>query len=265
MICYHGTPITPKSAAISVLRGRHGLVSFAHQADLEVVLDACSSFVLDNGAFSAWKSGSPISDWSPYYDWVFSIWRHPGCDWAIIPDVIDGTEDDNDHLIENGWPTALRGLGVPVWHLHESLTRLLRLSRSFRVVALGSSGEYSRPGTANWWVRMGRAMDVVCDGGKPRCKLHGLRMLNPAVFTKLPLHSADSCNVARNIGIDCHWTKGSYAPATKAARAVLIADRIESNQSASSWVGYDNMESAFGICPDDSIQPELFPREETRL
>ena len=46
---------------------------------------------------------------------------------------------------------------MPVWHLHESLERLQRLARCWRTVALGSSGQWSSPGTGVWWKRMGIA------------------------------------------------------------------------------------------------------------
>ncbi|EOD0414137.1 hypothetical protein ACJAKF_004471, partial [Salmonella enterica subsp. enterica serovar Montevideo] len=69
--------------------------------------------------------------------------------------------------------------------------------------------------------------------GMPVTKLHGLRMLNPLIFTKLPLASADSTNVARNIGIDKAWS-GAYAPASKETRAALMVERIESYNSPGS-------------------------------
>ncbi len=46
---------------------------------------------------------------------------------------------------------------------------------------------------------MAQAMAQACDLGRPRVKLHGLRMLDVEVFSRLPLASADSTNVARNI------------------------------------------------------------------
>jgi len=62
VIKYHGAPIGGKTTdAAELLRGRHGLVSIAHPEQLNVVLENCQSFVLDNGAFSEWKkSGSEI-------------------------------------------------------------------------------------------------------------------------------------------------------------------------------------------------------------
>jgi hypothetical protein len=87
---------------------------------------------------------------------------------------------------------------------------------------------------------MSEMMDAICDvQGRPLTKLHGLRMLDPVIFSHLPLASADSCNVARNIGIDSRWN-GNYAPRSKSVRAMILIDRIESHASAATW----NRESA---------------------
>lgn len=81
---------------------------------------------------------------------------------------------------------------------------------------------------------MGQAMEVVCPSGRPEVKLHGLRMLDPEVFTRFPFSSADSTNVARNIGIDGAW-RGTYQPSNKAIRGIVLAERIEAQQSSSTW------------------------------
>lgn len=228
MIHYHGTPIGgSRQDAARFLIGRHALVSFAYPDDLPIVADVCQSFVLDNGAFTAWKQGKPL-DVDGYKKWVLEWCRHPGFEWALIPDVIDGTDRENDHFIET-WPKGLPG--VPVWHMHEPTVRLTWLAQKFRTVALGSSGEFSSVGTPQWWTRMGQAMKAICDEqGRPRCKLHGLRMLDPAVFTRLPLSSADSTNAAVNAGSLSRF--GMYLPPTKSQRAAVIAERIESHNSA---------------------------------
>jgi len=233
MIHFHGLPITPATAAAKVMAGRHAFVSFAHPQQLDVALEVCQSFALDNGAFSAWRSGNPITDWTPYYDWVASLRRHPGFDFAVIPDVIDGDEEANDELLRD-WTFPVQD-GAPVWHMHESIERLHRLASCWTRVCIGSSGEFATVGNAAWWGRMAEAMNAICDkNGHPPCKLHGLRMLNPDVFTRLPFASADSTNIAQNIGIDSAW-KGTYQPATKEWRAMVMADRIEAHNSASSW------------------------------
>jgi hypothetical protein len=81
---------------------------------------------------------------------------------------------------------------------------------------------------------MNKIMDVVTDEqGKPKTRLHGLRMLDPRVFTKLPLKSADSTNAERNGLLTQRF--GMYTPPTRGQRAAVIASRVESSQSAVAW------------------------------
>lgn len=231
MLHYHGTPIGGSRQDVArFLMGRHALVPFPRQDDVGIVAEACQSFVFDNGAFSVWKRGE-VLDVEGYARWCEEWHRHPGFEWALIPDVIDGDEADNDALLCD-WPAHLPG--VPVWHLHEGIGRLERLCRAYRTVALGSSGEWSSPGTAAWWGRMSEAMNAVCPDGRPLAKLHGLRMLDPAIFSKLPLASADSTNAAVNSGSLDRF--GMYLPPSAAQRAAVIAERIEAHNSAPAWV-----------------------------
>lgn len=237
MMHYHGGPITPTAAAMCAWQRRHAMISFAHPEQLPLAAEVAQSFALDNGAFSAWKSGVDV-DWDKFLAWVHEWFQHPAFDFVLIPDVISGDEQDNDKMIR-WWHTHSKcRSGVPVWHLHESLDRLDQLIRCFDRVALGSSGEYAEIGTDQWWLRMSDAMSIACDSdGRPRAKLHGLRMLNPTVFSHIPLSSADSTNIARNIGIDGAWARNSYAPKSKAMRAMVLAERIELHAAASRWSG----------------------------
>jgi len=233
MIHYHGTPITPDQAAVAAISAGHAFVSFERPDQLGLAAECAQSFALDNGAFSAWRKGRAVTDWSAYYAWAAEAKMMPSCDWAVIPDVIDGTEADNDALVDE-WPLP-RWFGVPVWHMHESLDRLARLAADWPRVAIGSSGDYAVIGTPAWWQRIAHAMRVVCDDdGRPACRLHGLRMLDPAVFSRLPFASADSTNIGRNIGIDQRWS-GPYSPPSKAARAVLMRQRIEAANAPARW------------------------------
>ena len=225
MIHYHGLPITPATAAEVAIRAGHAFVSFAHPGQMGLAVAACQSFAVDNGAFSAWRKGQPITDWSDYYAFCEAAKRQPSCDFCVIPDVIDGSEGENDDLAAD-WPFP-RWFGAPVWHLHESLTRLIRLADRFPRVCLGSSGEYAQIGTSQWWRRMNETMRMICDdSGQPRVRLHGLRMLDPRVFSKFPFASADSTNIGRNIGVDQAWY-GPYAPPNKEARTQLMRARVE--------------------------------------
>lgn len=236
MIHYHGTPIGgSRQDAARFLMGRHALVPFTYQADTGIVSDVCQSFVFDNGAFTVWKQGGEL-DIAGYTAWVRDWCKHPGFEWALIPDVIEGDEADNDAHIEAWRDTGLALYGVPVWHLHESLDRLAALCDEWPTVAFGSSGQWATPGTQGWWNRMSEAMDAICDEhGRPAAKLHGLRMLDPAIFSHLPLASADSTNAAVNCGSLSRF--GSYTPPTAAQRAAVIAERIEAHNSAPTWAG----------------------------
>lgn len=234
MIHYHGTPCgATRVDVVRFLHGRHALVSFARPEDLPAAADVCQTFMMDNGAYTAWKQGKPVANWRGYYDWVLAWRKHPAFNFAIIPDVIDGDEAANDRLVTEWLSVMPRGseYGSPVWHMHESIDRLQRLTNSWRIVCLGSSGAYAQPKTKSWWARMCEAIRSICDdNGRPKCKLHGLRMLDPEIFRKLPLASADSTNAVRNSSSFRRF--GIYCPPTAAQRMEVIAARIESFQSA---------------------------------
>lgn len=238
MIHYHGTPFSGEMKNNMALAGHHAMVSYAKPTAMDIVAEVCQSFALDNGAFSAWKSGKEL-DFDDFLRWAAYWLQHPGCDFALIPDVIDGTEKENDDLIDSvflqGDFRFHKSQWSPVWHLHESIDRLVKLCDEWPRVSFGSSGDYAEVGTRSWWNRMAEAMDEITDDdGLPMCKLHGLRMLDPGIFSYIPFASADSTNVARNIGIDIRWT-GPYVPRSAFTRALVIMDRIEGHACAAKW------------------------------
>lgn len=234
MIKYHGLPITPETVAKKAIHGGHAFVSFRHKDQLNIAVEFSQSFAIDNGAFTAWKSGKPVKDWNPFYDWALDCLKIPNCDWAVIPDIIDGNEADNDAMLLDcplpKWSSC------PVYHMHESMDRLARLAADYPRICLGSSREYSAVGSQEWWWRMNEMMGVVCDAeGRPLVKMHGLRMLSPKVFKDLPLSSADSTNIGRNIGIDKKWASGNYQPKTKELRAMNMRELIEWGNSSQKY------------------------------
>lgn len=247
VIHYHGMPLSGSMQQVGrFLTSRHAFVSFASPSCLPLVAECCQSFALDNGAFSAWKRGH-VPDWEAYREWVREWSRHPGFDFAVIPDVIDGTERDNDALVLQWAQSDLSRCGVPVWHFHESIDRLADLCGAWPRVALGSSGEWPNPGTESWWDRVAKFMPRITDGdGRPWAKLHGLRMLNPDIFTRLPLASADSTNAAINSGYtETRW--GRYTPPENWQRAEVIAHRIEQHNAAPRWAGRDRQDTFYDL------------------
>lgn len=228
------------------------MVSFAHPEQTALAFEVAQSVMLDNSAFTIYQDGGGDLDVPAVADYVRAWEFHPGHDGHLIPDKINGTASDNDKLIATWLLKERVSRGIPVWHLHEDVERLRYLvqcakSNVFPAVALGSSGQWATPGTDAWWIRIGEAMTVACDlQGRPRCKLHGLRMLDPDIVARLPLSSADSCNVARNIGLDKKWT-GTYAPMTPTQRALVLAERIEVAQTAAVWVPRHDVQEVFSL------------------
>lgn len=230
MIAYHGGPITPETCAVRAWTRGHAFVSFDHSTgtarQIETAAAVSNSFSIDNGAFPIWKrTGEAPDTWDKFYRFAGEWLAHPACDWAVIPDVIGGTEAENDALVFE-WPHGHRG--VPVWHLNESIDRLVRLAEDWPRIALGSAAQFDVKRPSKCIARLAEALRPISDAnGTPLVKLHGLRMLNPAMTSVVPLSSADSTNVARNIGMDGAWSRSAYAPTTKEARVDVLRDRIE--------------------------------------
>lgn len=190
VIHYHGTPITPRPK-LHELAGRCFCVSFADPRDVRVCHEIGQSVMLDNGAFTFWRRGGQ-PDWNGYMAWA-EPWLDYPTTWAVIPDVIDGDEAENDRLLAN-WRLPD---GAPVWHLHESLERLQRLATSYERICFGSSGSFATVGTVAWHRRVSAAFDTVADERGRVPWIHMLRGLSLA-GRHYPFASADSTNAARN-------------------------------------------------------------------
>lgn len=188
MIHYHCSDINPHSKLLD-LSGRHLLVSHAYPRSIEIAHQIAQTVLLDNGAFSVWKSGC-VADWAGYYDWT-NQWFNYSTTWAIIPDVINAGDEAQDELVKQ-WPHGDRG--SPVWHLDEKLDRLLRLVNEWPRVCLGSAGEYDVINSDKWRNRMDIVFNMLhCRFRMPW--IHGLRMQGVVGY---PFGSVDSADIARN-------------------------------------------------------------------
>ncbi len=203
MIKYYGTPLTPASSFVEILSGRNCLIPYPRPQDLYKGIVLCDKVIIDNGAFTIWnKGGTP--NWGEYYKWLMHI--HDNIEFFFIPDVIDGTEEENDNLIVDYFKRNITK-GVPIWHVNESLKRLKRLMLLFDYIAIGSAGNFSQLGTDHWHKKMDKAMNVLCKkDGTPKVKIHMLRCLNPKLFTLYPFYSGDSTGLAQNFKRD-GWEK----------------------------------------------------------
>jgi hypothetical protein len=205
------------------MAGRHFCVSFARPDDMDVCMRIGQSVMLDNGAFTAFTKGKPM-DMPGFIQWCEDHLAHPH--WAVVPDVIDGTVDQQREGIK-AWPFP-KELSAPVWHLGLDIDWLLELSDNWPRICFGSSGHYWEIGSQAWCKRMDEAFDALSSRRRHLPWIHGMRMLSVS-DGPWPLASADSTNVARN-----YKRNGEHPD--------LMAGRIDVLQPAKRWRGNPQME-----------------------
>lgn len=221
MIHYHGTPITPR-VVLEQLAGRNFCVSYAKPQDIKVCHRIGQSVMLDNGAYSVWRRGITV-DWEAWADWVEPWLQYPTT-WAVLPDSIEGDEEENDQLCDE-WAWILAGYSTfPVWHLHESLTRLQKLSDRYGRICFGSSGAYSVIGNDPWRRRVTEAFDAIADPSGRVPWVHMLRGMSLA-GDEFPFASVDSTDIGRNHNREHN-------------NARQMADRWDAMQCPGTWVGH---------------------------
>jgi hypothetical protein len=236
-----GLPLTP-IRHLAEIAGGSFCVSYATRQTLGKQLDQAIAAVgddeillVDNGAFSAWRSGVPM-DVDGFARWAADIMARCPQAVAVVPDVIDGDAADNDDMLVD-FRGAVLELGLEldadrtmaVWHMHEPLERLTGLVEGgFQYVAIGSSGEYAQPGTPAWHARIGQAFaaldNLVSDsnGAYRRPWLHMMRA--QAEGHRYDFDSTDSCNLAVN-----HCRYRETGPGHVGRLAARIAGKIDAS------------------------------------
>lgn len=206
---FHGSPIwgdkdAPTDMLIKALyRDGGAFISFARPEQMKKVAMFPCDIRIDNGAFSAWdkaKKKKITVDWGKrserFYDFVGKWFSR--IEWFLIPDVIEGTEEENDEQLALV-PHWLASKAVPVWHSDESIDRLVRLSERYEWVAIGCCGPHRHIRSKWWEQRMDEVFTELYINRNSKVKLHGLRMLDVRVIGMYPFASADSTNVAVNV------------------------------------------------------------------
>lgn len=176
------------------LKGRCFCVSHLSPHDIRRCHEIGQSVMLDNGAYSKWKSGKP-TDWPIYYEWC-DQWLHYPTTWAIPPDVIDAPSQEQDALL-NEWPHGKRQAG-PVWHLNEPVYRLCRLvDDGWSRVCFGSTADYAIVMSPSWQKRMDEVWNQLAATFGRTPPIHMLRGMRCSGL-RWPFASLDSTDVARN-------------------------------------------------------------------
>lgn len=224
MRAVHVTPITP-ARHLSSLAGRSFCVSYAHPEQLHQVgplVPEQGILLLDNGAFTTWRQGKQFDE-AGFWSWANEAQEIYPQAVAVIPDVIDGTEEEN-------WVAAARAIRGGLaefpertmfcWHTNDSLEQLTKACLLFNFLAIGSCQEHdiqTRYQAFLERIREANAQIEYVDtfyGRRPW--VHVMRGLGKA-HDFIRFDSADSSNLARN-----HWRyKG------QPGHVQLMADRIE--------------------------------------
>ena len=216
-IHYHGADINGlgpecKTQTLETLAGKFFCVSFAYPRQVKRCHEIGQGVMLDCGAFSFFTKGKGV-DWEEYYKWI-EPWLESPTTWAVIPDVIDGAEDNNKSLVLGcKFP---RHKMAPVWHLHESLDYLRWIADTHHRFCFGSSREYWQVGSDSWHRRISEAFEAIWDR-KPW--VHMLRGMQCSDM-QYPFGSVDSTDIARHH----HTAKNGIK------RAREMADRWDAKQ-----------------------------------
>jgi hypothetical protein len=218
LIHYHGTPISPRSELMK-LAGRNFCVPFSDARDADICLQIGQSVMFDNGAFSAFTNGQAFDE-AGYTKWVGDRLAHPH--WAIVPDVIDGTVDQQREMLAR-WPFAPE-LSAPVWHMGLPVDYLLELADEWPRICFGSTAQFWQVGSDAWSRRADEAFNALSRRNRHLPWVHMLRGLS-LCGDRWPFASADSTNLARNFK-----NKGEETCPERMAR------RIDAVQCPIKWV-----------------------------
>lgn len=190
MIHYHGTPITPK-AKLDGMKGKHLCVSFADRRNADWCIKNAQSIMWDNGAYTSYTKGKPFRK-EKYINWLDD--KLYAANWAVIPDVIDGSVEDQKEMASD-WPYP-KHLSAIVWHMGLSLDWLKEIIDTYPKFCFGSSGKYWKVGSPEWAKRADQAWEII-DKSNARPWVHMMRGLKLSK-RHWPFASADSTNVARH-------------------------------------------------------------------
>jgi hypothetical protein len=230
-----GLPLNP-AHLLDQLAGHSFCVSYYHRSKLGRQLVQAIDLVgedqllmVDNGAFSAWRSGKALDEqhWDAFARWGIRILD--ACPQAVmvIPDVIGGTVEEN-HQLACDFTAGLSLLYgrndlvdrcMMVWHMHEAVEHLLGMVEGgYQYIAVGSSGEYAKVGTPAWHARIREAfaaLDGLCQEGSGYRRPWMHLMRGQSMFHLYPF---DSCSVRTPArGTSPAWRAGSSSGPTPAA------------------------------------------------
>jgi hypothetical protein len=190
------------------------LFTFAHKDARECAKHFCEQphrrILVDSGAFTQWKKGTPVGDeydkyFTEYIDFCKEIQRRATCPVTFVAlDVPLGTKDDKledltdgviEQACEKGWANYNRmqqeGIPcLPVFHQLENTKWLKRFADNCDYIAV-SPRKNLRPTIRHRWLKM----VFRCLGRST--KIHGLGVSSNKWLMEFPFFSADNTDWQR--------------------------------------------------------------------
>lgn len=226
------------------MAGRRVLYSFAtcHGTDLP---ESIAGYCLDSGAFTAWKQGRKI-DIDRLVAWYE---RHDTAEFKLTLDVIGGSEADqkeNLRILERAGQDV-----VPVFHgpRLESWKWFDELCERYPLIAIGSVIPSNASPLVTHWLQQifNRIWDPKT--GKPRVRVHGLRMC--IRMSEFPFDSVDGSA----------WvvaSKNGRMPAADGLRQIVAPPHMTSRMIQSLWIdAWDKAPKAQTYRPVPLLFPDL--------
>lgn len=195
--------------------GKRALFSFVKCRSTEIP-STLAGYCLDSGAFTAWKQGHRI-DIDRLLAWYE---RHDTADFKFTLDVIGGTEaqqKENLQIFDRAGQDVVpvfHGPGLESWRFFDELCERYPLVGIGSVVASNTS-----PLVTHWLNQIfNRVVDK--ETGRPRVRLHGLRMC--CRMLEYPFDSVDGsawATAAKNGRMPVNYgTRQTYAPPHRTRR-----------------------------------------------
>lgn len=218
------------------------------------------SFMIDSGAFSAWRRGEPIS----LKKYIRFLDKNRGYyTSAVNLDVIPGSLANPrpgqvvvEAAAEQGWKNACQmreaGLNVvPVYHMGERRYWLEKMvGEGFTYIGLSALNEATTEQKREWFDEL---FAYLCGTkGYPEVKTHGFGMTVLSLMYRYPWYSVDSVTYLK-IGayggiVVPHWENGAY---TYDKKPLIIST---SRRSKKKWSGHAYATKMLHLMGDRSKQ-----------
>ena len=217
--------------------GKHVMLEFATQPDNHALLtEIAHSFAMSNPNWKNFKGKEVLSEFREFNNWIEGWSRHPGFDFYLMPFSSDPKNPSLRKQWENYCSAEILIKGVPVFNINHPTEELdAILAAKPQKIALTSDPFQPPRGSSAWWTAISKVMvKLVDEKGRPISQIHGVDMLDPTIFSHVPLASADS-NPDSQTAVKNSTDRSKPWSLSSRSEKIILMDRIEKHASASFW------------------------------